>query len=163
MAPNRPADALCLANLLFFCDMKGSSPCFLHNRSASTVIRPYSGAENAARCIGHRSALRGHMQRTAFSAHPPCPILHISLPRKIHSPTLSPSERFEARQDVPKRPQKHICCTRTGAMPPPSGNIAPVPMMLYLMPTIQPGCSMHKGHFCLRASICSWNLRTSLG
>lgn len=117
----------------------------------------------AARCIGHRSALRGHMQRTAFSAHPLCPILHISLPREIHSPTLSPSERFEARQDEPKRPQKHICCTRTGAMPPPSGNIAPVPIILSLMPTIQPGGSMHKGHLCLRASICSWNLRTSLG
>lgn len=66
------------------------------------------------------------MQRTAFSVRPLHPILHISLPREIHSPTLSPSECFEAKQDAP-------------------------------------GGSAHKGHFCLRASICSWNLRTSLG
>ena len=26
-----------------------------------------------------------------------------------------------------------------------------------------PGGSAHEGHLCLRASICSWNLRTSLG
>lgn len=80
----------------------------------------------AARCIGHRSALRGHMQRTAFSVRPLHPILCIRLPREIHFAPLSPSEDFETKQDVP-------------------------------------GGSAHKGHFCLRASICSWNLRTSLG
>ena len=80
----------------------------------------------AAHCIGHRSTLRGHMQRTAFSMHPLHPILCIRLPMEIHFVPLSPSEYFETKQDAP-------------------------------------GGSAHEGHLCLRASICSWNLRTSLG
>ena len=80
----------------------------------------------AAHCIGHRSTLRGHMQRTAFSMHPLHPILCIRLPWEIPCAPLSPSEYFETKQDAP-------------------------------------GGSAHEGHFCLRASICFWNLRTSLG
>ena len=52
--------------------MRASSACFLHNRSAPTAIRPRNGAENAARCIGHRSALHTASQRAAQAIAPHC-------------------------------------------------------------------------------------------
>ena len=44
----------------------------MHNRSAPTAIRPYNGVENAARCIGHRSALHSASQRAAQAIAPHC-------------------------------------------------------------------------------------------
>ena len=52
--------------------MRASSACFLLSQSAPTAIRPYNGAENAARCIGHRTALHTASQRAAQAIAPHC-------------------------------------------------------------------------------------------
>ena len=68
--------------------------CFLRSLSYGYMqgrMQQCGASAIAARCDGHHSVLRSHMQRTAFFASPFCFVHRIASPGEVHLAQLSPS------------------------------------------------------------------------